>query len=345
MRRFAVLGILLLVAACGGAPTGERAGDPPDAAPAPAEQKEGTAGPAATAGLDGTLRLYTTVTEETVTEVVAAFRERNPAVEVEVFRAPTGELNARIAAERREGGLRADVLWLTDPLSMEAFDAEGLLAPYEPADVDVVPAAYRTETSVGTRLLNLVVVARPDVDPTPRRWDDLTEDAYAGAVAFPDPGFAGSAFAALGYFALADGDLRFFEGLADNGAVQVQAPGEVVTGVAEGRFDAGITLDQAARTAIDKGSPLEIIVPEEGAIAVYSPIAVVEGSEGQEIAESFVDFTITTAAQEAIASTGWQPIRADVAWPHTMTQVSPSWSAIAARQDELLEEYRAIFDG
>lgn len=332
MRRFAVLGILLLAAACGTGPTGGPADDAPETAATPA-------------GLEGTLRLYTTVTEDTVTEVMAAYNERHPEVDVEVFRAPTGELNARVAGERREGGLRADVLWLTDPLSMEAFDAEGLLAPYAPAGVDAVPAAYRTETSVGTRLLNLVIVAHPDVLPTPRRWDDLTDDVYADAVAFPDPGFAGSAFAALGYFALTDGDLGFFEGLKANGAVQVQAPGEVVTGVAEGRFDAGITLDQAARTAIEKGSPLELVVPEEGAIAVYSPIAVVEGGKGQDLAESFVDFSITPEAQEAIASTGWQPIRSDVAWPHPMEQVSPDWSAIAARQDELLAEYRSIFDG
>lgn len=296
-------------------------------------------------GDGGVIRLYSTVTEDTVTDVVAAYSAVNPDVEVEVFRAPTGELNARVAAERREGEIRADVLWLTDPLSMETFDTEGLLADFTPAEVDAVPPEHRTERSVGTRLLNLVIVAQEGLEPKPERWADLTDPAYADAVAFPDPGFAGSAFAALGYFALADGDLGFFQALRDNGAVQVQAPGEVVTGVAEGRFDAGITLDQAARDAAEKGSPIELVVPEEGAIAVYSPIAVVETSAARDLAESFVDFTLTVEAQEAIAATGWQPIRSDVAWAHPTDQVTPDWPAITARQEELLEEYRAIFGG
>ena len=64
-------------------------------------------------GGTASLRIYTSVTQGTVDAVVAGFEEGNPGIEVEVFRAPTGELTARIAAEMREGGLQADLLWLT----------------------------------------------------------------------------------------------------------------------------------------------------------------------------------------------------------------------------------------
>jgi iron(III) transport system substrate-binding protein len=292
-----------------------------------------------------TLRLYTTVTQETVDAVVAAFAEAEPDTQVEVFRAPTGELNARIAAERREGGVQADVLWLTDPLSMQQYDAEGLLAAYAPAEIDAVPAEYRTDTFVGTRLLNLVIVHEADLDPAPQTWQDLADPAYRDAVALPDPSFAGSAFGALGYFAEAEGGLDFYASLADNGVVQVPSPGEVTSGVAEGRFVAGMTLDADARTAAEAGSPVESVVPESGAIAVYSPIAVIDSAANTEAAEAFVDFSLTIPAQEAIAGSGWEPIRDDVEWEHEAMQVAPDWSAIYDRQDELLEEYRAIIGG
>ena len=45
------------------------------------------------------LRIYTSVTQETVDAVVAGFESANPGLAVEVFRAPTGELAGRIAAE------------------------------------------------------------------------------------------------------------------------------------------------------------------------------------------------------------------------------------------------------
>ena len=56
-----------------------------------------------------TVRLYTSVTEETVDAVVSSFETANPDVQVEVFRAPTGDLNARIASEQEAGGVEADV--------------------------------------------------------------------------------------------------------------------------------------------------------------------------------------------------------------------------------------------
>ena len=54
---------------------------------------------------------------------VAALEEVHPDLEVEVFRAPTGELDARIATEQRTGGIGADVLWMTDPLSVQQYEA------------------------------------------------------------------------------------------------------------------------------------------------------------------------------------------------------------------------------
>ncbi|CAN5849691.1 ABC transporter substrate-binding protein [soil metagenome] len=332
------LGVVLLLAVACGAAGEPQAGQTGTDAASP-RQTDGAAG-----GPSGTLRVYSTVTQETVDAVVAAYQGQHPDVEFEVFRAPTGELNARVAAERREGEIRADVLWLTDPLSMRQYEAEALLRAWTPAEVDVVPPEYRTEVSWGTRLLNMVIVHGTEV-PAPSSWEDLADPAYADGVAIPDPGFAGSAFGALGYFAEAGDGLDFYRRLADNGAVQVQAPGDVVTGVAEGRFLAGMTLDQAARQAAEAGSPIEVVAPEPGVIAIYSPIAVLDGSANTPTAESFVDFVLTSEAQEAIAATGWQPIRSDVQWPHDEAAVSPDWSAIYERQTELLEEYRAIFGG
>ena len=202
-----------------------------------------------------TLRLYTTVTEATVNAVVEAFAEDHPEVTVEVFRAPTGEVAARIAAELREGGLQADVLWLTDPLSMQQYEIDGLLRSWTPAEIDAVPESYRSSTFFGTRILNMVIVHQPGMENPPIDWSDLPE--VEGVVAIPDPSFAGSAFGALAFFEQTEGfGLEFYQSLKDNGAVQVQSPTDVVNGVAEGLYVAGMTLDQGAQAAIDDGSPL-----------------------------------------------------------------------------------------
>ena len=298
--------------------------------------------PACTGG-DGsaTLVLYTSVTQDTVDAVVAGFEDAHPGTTVEVFRAPTGELNARIAADRREGEIGADVLWLTDPLSMQQYDAQGVLREAQP-DADAVPAEYREERFWGTRILNLVVVRHRDA-PALASWDDLIPAATAGGVAIPDPSFAGSAFAALAFFALDDAyGLDFLQRLHDAGATQVAAPGDVVTGVAEGQYAAGITLDFTARDAIEDGSPIEMVWPAPGAIALYSPIAVTGDSAA---AEDFVSFVLGVEGQTAIAATGWEPVRADVPWESGGPQVTIEWNRAFDRQQELLDAFRDIFGG
>jgi len=296
----------------------------------------------------GSITLYTSVQQGTVDPVLAAFKAAHPDVEVELFRAPTGELSARIAADLREPGrIGGDVLWLSDPLSAQAYDADGLLRAWSPANAADLDPAYVNDTFWGTRVLNMVIVRGSDVDPAPTGWEDLADPAYRDAVVIPNPAFAGSAFGALGYFAQTpDYGLAFYQRLKDNGAVQVNAPDEVTTGVAEGRFKAGMTLDFSARSAIEKGSPVELVWPEPGAIALYGPIAVVDATESAAASEAFVDFVLSQEGQEAIASTGWEPVRAGAGGPEPAgAQVSPDWADAYGRQEELLEEYGSIFGG
>ncbi|MCB2224513.1 MAG: extracellular solute-binding protein [Actinobacteria bacterium] len=295
-------------------------------------------------GEGDTLRIYTTVTQDTVDAVVDGYRAGHPGVEVEVFRAPTGEVTARIAAEQRDGGLQADVLWLSDPLSMQQYEADGLLLAWRPEGAGAIPEGLSTGTFWGTRLLTMVVVHGTDV-PAPATWADLAGPEYAGGVAMPDPGFAGSALGALGWFALAEGyGFEFYEALAANGATQVPSPGDVVAGVAEGRFLAGMTLEYSARSAIDKGSPVAIARPEPGAIGISSPIAVVAGNE-ERPARDFVEWVLTAEAQEAIAGTGWRPVREDVAWDRSGGLVVPDWTQVFDRRRELLDTYAVVFGG
>jgi iron(III) transport system substrate-binding protein len=295
----------------------------------------------------GTIRLYTSVTQTTVDAIVAGYAAAHPDVTVEIFRAPTGELAARIAAELRDGRILGDVLWLTDPLSVQAYAAQDLLRTWEPTEAAGIDQAYRGASYWGTRFLNMVIVRGSDVAGGPMSWSDLATSAYRDAVAIPDPGFAGSAFGALGYFALSSSaGLDFYAALKANGTVQVKTPDEVTAGVAEGRFKVGMTLDNSARTAVTKGSPVVMAWPTDGAIAMYSPIGVVEATANAPAAESLVEFVLSEPGQVAIAGTGWQPIRSSAGGPPPEgPQVYPDWQGAFGRQGELLDGYRAIFGG
>src|SRR3954447_11497856 len=191
--------------------------------------------PAAEAGASDTVSLYTCLSDESIQPVIEAFEKKAAGARVDLFRAPTGQLNARVAGDVRSGGLRADVFWGCDPLTVQALVDQHLVGGWTPPEARAIPAEYRTGDYVGAHLLYMVAVHRTDV-PAPATWADL---ATAGrTVAVPDPSVAASALGALGWFAADPGyGMDFYQRLADAGAVQVRTPDEVTTGVAQGLYD------------------------------------------------------------------------------------------------------------
>ena len=89
------------------------------------------------------LTLYTCASANVEQAVVHAFEKANSGATVNVFRAATGDLNARVAADVRSGGIKADVIWACDPLTMNGYDAQGLLRAWRPANATEIPQIGR----------------------------------------------------------------------------------------------------------------------------------------------------------------------------------------------------------
>jgi iron(III) transport system substrate-binding protein len=294
-----------------------------------------------------TITLYTCANDTTVQPVIKEF-ESSTGRKVKLFRAPTGELNARVAGDVRSGGLKADVVWACDPLTMQDYVDQDLVGGFVPKDVSAIPEEFRTKDYAGAALLYMVVVHGKDVPP-PKTWSDLTDKKYADGVVVPDPAFAASALGALGYFSQnPDYGLAFYQALKDNGAKQVSTPDEVVTGVAEGVYKAGITIEKSAFVAERDGSPIGVVAPDPGAIAVYGPIALATDSAQPQLAKDFISYVLSMEGQTTIADSGASPASSEVpsqVLPEGTTTVSPDWSAFGSQTDDLLAQYKKIFGG
>jgi iron(III) transport system substrate-binding protein len=125
------------------------------------------------------ITLYTCVNDTTIQPVIQKFEAAHAGVKVDLFRAPTGQLNARVASDVRSGGLKADVIWACDPLTMQDYVAQGLVGGWTP-QTDI-PAAVRTPDYVGVAVLYMVALTRKGT-PAPAAWTDLSR---AGKVAVP----------------------------------------------------------------------------------------------------------------------------------------------------------------
>src|SRR4051794_23285895 len=106
----------------------------------------GTSGGSSAGGGGGgspTITLYTCLNDPTIQAVIDAFQAAHSGTKVDLFRAPTGQLNARVAADAQSGGLRADVIWACDPLTQQAFVDQKLVGGWTP-HAPAVPDQYRT---------------------------------------------------------------------------------------------------------------------------------------------------------------------------------------------------------
>ena len=94
---------------------------------------------------------------------------------------------------------------------------------------------------------------------------------------------------------------------------------------------------------IANGAPITLVWPEPGAVALFSPAAVVAETDDAAAAQAFQAFLVSPEGQAAIASTGWQPVRDDVEWPYEGEVVTADWNELYGSQAQLLEDFYAIF--
>ncbi len=294
----------------------------------------------------GPITLYTCVSDESVQPIIEQF-EADSGTEVKLFRAPTGDLNARIAGDVRSGGLKADVVWACDPLTMQGYVDQDLVGGWTPDNASDIPQQFRTDDYVGAAVLYVVAIYH-NGEPVPSSWSDLAGPDYE-SVALPDPTVAASALGALGWFDQAsDYGLDFYATLEANGAEQVSTPDDVVTGVAQGAYQAGITIANSAYAAKGAGSPIDVVWPEPGAVAVYGPIALANDSADSTAAQDFITYVVSDSGQQILGEAGSYPTLPGVEGPEIPADapvVYPDWPTITENKDALLSDYQKIFGG
>ena len=129
----------------------------------------------------------------------------------------------------------------------------------------------------------------------PEGWSSLLDPAWRGRIAFTSPAVSGSSYTALATLlqALPQGDGDVLSAFFDN--LQGRAlpdSGAVVGAVADGTCVIGITLEETARKAVQAGSDIAILYPQEGTSAIPDGMAVVAGCAHRENARRFIDFAL-----------------------------------------------------
>jgi iron(III) transport system substrate-binding protein len=346
--RRTALALLATTAAAAGLAACSEPAEPDAAAGGGASVGGGEAGGATS------LTLYTSEPQAKIDELIAAFGQEHPDITVEVFRAGTGDLTARIAAERETGAVGADVLIAADAPTFEGFKAEGLLAPYTPAEADaLLPEVVDADGYyVGTRIIpSVIMINTGTVTEPPTTWQELTGEQYQGDLVMPNPDVSGAAaYNAAVWLAEPSLGEEWLTALAANEPVIADSNGPTSQAVAEGAQNVGIVVDYLVRDLEAAGSPVAVSYPGEGVPYITQPGAIFADSPQQEAAATFLDFVVSTTGQELAVAQNYLPVREDAGTPEgaptlgDITLMPSDGSVVTSEQQaEAVETFNALF--
>ncbi|HEX2928897.1 MAG TPA: ABC transporter substrate-binding protein, partial [Candidatus Binatia bacterium] len=262
--------------------------------------------------------LYTSVPQALATQFADAFMKKRPDVKVEIYRAGSTEVGAKLAAEREVGGIRADLLWLADAPIYYDLRKRGELFAYVSPEAKAIPADLKDPKGFFTagRLINMIIAVNTQVTPlkdASKSWKDFPDAGKKAAMG--NPLYSGTNFVTVAAFVKRDGNWSWFERARAKGVAVVRGNSEAADALAGKEFGIAMTLDYIVAGLIKKGAPLAIVWPTDGAISVPSPIAIMKNTKNPVGSKAFVDYVLSKEGQEFLVKQEVIPVRGDVAPP------------------------------
>jgi iron(III) transport system substrate-binding protein len=324
--------------------------------PAAAAQSNDEAAKVAAAKKEGKIVWYVSMFDiDTAEKVGQAFEKRYPGVSVQVVRATAGVIYQRVLQEAQAGITADDVFSSTEEGHYLNFKDQKLIRSYLPVSADqVVPRFQHIDpdneyqvASVGVMLLMRNTQQVP-LDAAPKQWKDLLDPKWKDKVAFGHPAFSGY----IATWVLALNDLYgwdYFDQLAKQNPLIGRSANDAATQLNSGERLVAAGPDGTTLKNKNKGNPIDMIYPSDGAVFMTSPSAILAQAPHPHAAELFMDFFMTREYSDILVQNGYAPLRPDVVPPKGMqplsevTLIRPPAAELKTQIPKIIEKFRATF--
>ncbi len=269
----------------------------------------------------------------TYKEVLALYKpyleKKFPDLNIQFYQAGSENVAAKILAELQGGGTKADLIMTSDLFFYMELKKQGHLLSYKSEAASRIPSNYIDADGMFTITRFPVMGIAMNKEkagslPAPKSFKDLTNPIYKNKITMPSPLESGTALTTILYIHNLYGD-DWFKGLRSNEILSAGGNGATMSRIQSGEKPIGILLMENILQAKEKGKhSVEFITPEEGALAIPSPIAILKSTKHPEHAKKILDWFLSDEAQELLIK-GWvySPI------PGAKTPAgAPSWETL-----------------
>lgn len=253
---------------------------------------------------------------QNLVDVLIPLFEKSTGTKVDLIKAGSGELMNRLRAEA--GKPAADVLLSVDGTVVEVQPQ--LFEAYQAAGSDALaPGMKQSELwtpFTAVVMVQIVNTTKLKGNPVPASWADLASPKFRDLISMARVDQSGSAYIQLATILQAyptkEKGWEVYKGILSN-SVLSNSSGSVPRLVNDGEFAVGVTLEDAALRYKVANKSVELVYPSEGTVIAPDATALVKGGPNPKNGKAFVDFTLSKAAQEAVAKIGRRSVRKDVA--------------------------------
>jgi len=210
------------------------------------------------------------------------------------------------------GNPEIDVAYMDISIAKQ-IKAEGLLETVDFASLsnygDVAKQAFDADNQFVNFMTAATVIAyNPNEIEAPTSWADLFDPKYAGKIALGDiTGTSGMHFLIAvnkmkgGDFANQDAGFAAIKELMPNVVMLYTQADQIVQLFERGEIVMAPWYPDRAGSAADKGVPVEVSYPKEGAVGIQPTVSVPKGAKNKELAMKFIDVLLSAEGQKCFA--------------------------------------------
>jgi iron(III) transport system substrate-binding protein len=278
---------------------------------------------------EGKVNLYTAMEIAVAERYARIFETKYPGIRVRLERSGAERIFSRIAQEYASRIFSVDLVNTTDAAHALAWKRANWLAPYLPEDAAQYYAPGHIDpdgTFVTLRILFSAIAYNTELVKTqdaPKGFMDLLDTKWSGRLVKAHPGYSGLILTATHAMARELG-WTFFERLAAQRVMQVQSGVDPPRKVALG--ERAVSVDGADYIALehkDRGEPIELVYPTEGAPLINSPSAVFRAAPNPNAARLLQNWMCSLEGQQALVDLSGQYV------PHASAKPRPGRRPLA----------------
>ena len=271
-------------------------------------------------GISGKIVIYTSMYEDVIDNLEEALEKEFPNLDVVFFQGGSGTIQSKIAAEMDSGKLGCDIMMVAEPSYSLELKEMGILHPYAFSDADKFVFEYDPDGYwYPVRVCNMVLAFNPEKasrEEVPSSFKEFAENpAMQGKLSMGNPLTSGTAYStSVGLLDLYGEE--YFKALSKQN-VAIESGSVALTKLETGECKEIMVLEESVLQKREtEGSLLEVIYPEDGCVAVPSPIMIIDEKHSANAnlaaAEAVEDFFLSPEGQKAIVK-GWMyAVRSDV---------------------------------